>query len=176
MQGKSDEELLNYWGSRKQKKAFNVLYERYGHYAYGCLFKYVKLENDCNDLAAEVWIQIWDGLPENIQNFKSYLFFICRNKAFAHLKSIRKTNTLEEKELIDLRAESDPLPAPIKEVAYCVGTLKEEQKLCLQMFFYQNMSYKEIEEESSWTMKQIKSLLQNGKRMLKLCLEERIKS
>lgn len=174
MNAKTDVELLNYWGTRKQKRAFNVLYERYGHYVYGALFNYMKEASLTDELASSIWLQVWEGLPKDIKSFKSYLFFMCRNKAFAALKEAKKQVPF------DADYMSGPTENPTETssdqseaLKYCMTQLKPEQESCLKMFYYQSMSYKDIEEETHWTLNQIKSLIQNGKRMLKLCIAER---
>ena len=46
--------------------------------------------------------------------------------------------------------------------------LKEEQRKCLQLFYLENLSYKAIQEATGFTLNEIKSYIQNGKRNLKL--------
>jgi RNA polymerase sigma-70 factor (ECF subfamily) len=45
--------------------------------------------------------------------------------------------------------------------------LKEEQRICLEMMYLEQMSYVQIAEETTYTLKQVKSYIQNGKRNLK---------
>ena len=55
----------------------------------------------------------------------------------------------------------------------CIERLKEEQKKCIRQFYYENKCYNEISENMDLDEKKVKSHLQNGKRNLKLCLEEK---
>ena len=50
--------------------------------------------------------------------------------------------------------------------------LKESQRKCLEMMYFQDMSYKAIALETGYTLKQVKSYIQNGKRKLKILLEQ----
>jgi RNA polymerase sigma-70 factor (ECF subfamily) len=60
-----------------------------------------------------------------------------------------------------------------KGLADCIGKLKQEQKECIQQFYYGNRCYQEIAENMGLDEKKVKSHLQNAKRNLKLCLEEK---
>jgi RNA polymerase sigma-70 factor (ECF subfamily) len=55
----------------------------------------------------------------------------------------------------------------------CIERLKEEQKKCIRQFYFENRCYNEISENMDLDVKKVKSYLQNGKRNLKLCLEEK---
>ncbi len=45
--------------------------------------------------------------------------------------------------------------------------LKKEQEKCIRMMYLENKSYKEISEITGYSLKQVKSYIQNGKRNLK---------
>ena len=53
----------------------------------------------------------------------------------------------------------------------CLEKLKEEQRKCVSLFYYEELCYKEIAEELNLEEKKVKSYIQNGKRNLKICLE-----
>ena len=48
--------------------------------------------------------------------------------------------------------------------------LNEEQKICVQLFYLEKKSYVEIAHITGYTMLQVKSHLQNGKRKLKIAM------
>ncbi|MEZ4917135.1 MAG: sigma factor-like helix-turn-helix DNA-binding protein, partial [Chitinophagales bacterium] len=51
--------------------------------------------------------------------------------------------------------------------------LKENQQMCLRMFYLEGMSYADIVEKTNYTLNEVKSNIQNGKRNLKIKLEEK---
>jgi RNA polymerase sigma-70 factor (ECF subfamily) len=51
--------------------------------------------------------------------------------------------------------------------------LGKEQKLCVILFYLQKRSYQDIATETGFTLMQVKSHIQNGKRNLKLLMEKR---
>ena len=55
----------------------------------------------------------------------------------------------------------------------CIKGLNQEQKLCVELFFLQEKSYQEVTELTSFSMNNVKSYIQNGKRNLKICIENK---
>ena len=55
-----------------------------------------------------------------------------------------------------------------------IRKINPEQKICIELFYLQKKSYKDIEEITGYSFKQIKSFIQNGKRNLRKILENEI--
>ena len=51
--------------------------------------------------------------------------------------------------------------------------LNPEQQLCVTLFYLEKKSYQEIADSSGFTMMQVKSHIQNGKRNLKIIMERK---
>ena len=54
----------------------------------------------------------------------------------------------------------------------CLPKLKENQRICIELFYLKNKSYQDIANETNFSLNEIKSYIQNGKRNLKLLIEE----
>jgi RNA polymerase sigma-70 factor (ECF subfamily) len=54
----------------------------------------------------------------------------------------------------------------LQQLESAIQELTEEQKKCVQLFFIEEKSYKEIESLTGYDYKQVKSYIQNGKRNL----------
>ncbi len=52
--------------------------------------------------------------------------------------------------------------------------LGEEQRRCLESFYLEKKSYQEIADQSGFSMLQVKSYIQNGKRNLKIIIDKKI--
>jgi RNA polymerase sigma-70 factor (ECF subfamily) len=55
----------------------------------------------------------------------------------------------------------------------CIERLKDVQRMCIRQFYFENRCYNEISVNLGLDEKKVKSHLQNGKRNLKICLEEK---
>ncbi len=53
--------------------------------------------------------------------------------------------------------------------------LNEEQKQCVTLFYLQKNSYQQIVAKTGYTLLQVKSYIQNGKRNLRLLIEKKLK-
>jgi DNA-directed RNA polymerase specialized sigma24 family protein len=54
----------------------------------------------------------------------------------------------------------------------CVEQLPEKQKLSIDLFFLKEKCYKEIVEFTGFSLNDVKSYIQNGKRNLKICMDK----
>lgn len=183
----SDEDLVAKFAETQQPRYFGELYDRYSHLSFGVGLKYLKNESAAGDLVSEVFEILFKKIPTtNIQYFKKYLYTVTRNEAIgrlrkqtrkreklADLKIIEKNNSpfMENEGLIRLMDNELSLEAIVEKA---IDKLGDEQRSCVQLFFFQNKSYKEIVEMTPFNEKQVKSFLQNGKRKLKILLEEDI--
>ncbi|KAA3615272.1 MAG: sigma-70 family RNA polymerase sigma factor [Calditrichaeota bacterium] len=52
-----------------------------------------------------------------------------------------------------------------------INKLSFQQKKCIQLFYLENKSYKRVSQLTGYTLKQVKSYLQNGRRLLRKRLE-----
>ena len=59
----------------------------------------------------------------------------------------------------------------MKRLEECIERLREEQRNCIRLFFYEGCSYRQISEKLSIDETKVKSYIQNGKRNLKICIE-----
>ena len=59
----------------------------------------------------------------------------------------------------------------MKRLEECIERLKEEQRSCIRLFFYEGCSYRQISERLGVDEMKVKSYIQNGKRNLKICME-----
>ena len=183
----SDEDLVAKFAETQQPRYFGELYNRYAHLAFGVGLKYLKNEAASGDLVSEVFEILFKKIPTaNILSFKKYLYTVTRNEAIgrlrqettkrgkmADLKIMEENNDdfMENEGLIRLMDNEPTLEAIITKA---IDKLGDEQRSCIQLFFFQNKSYKEIVDITSFDEKQVKSFLQNGKRKLKILLEEDI--
>lgn len=51
-----------------------------------------------------------------------------------------------------------------------IKELKENQKICIELFYLQEKSYEEVSSITGYSMKEVKSYIQNGKRNLKIIM------
>ncbi len=181
----SDEELISKFSKTKKQTYFEELYRRYVHLSYGVCLKMLKNESDSHDVVSEVFKILFTKLPTaNVKSFKSYLYAVSRNECIAKLRQRKsESKKLAEWQLTEntsndfmengeLVALLDGEPSLDDEIQKAVEQLGNEQQTCIRLFFYEDKSYKDIALQTGYSEKQVKSYLQNGKRNLRIMLEE----
>lgn len=180
----NDEELIELYKKRLDQAVAGELYNRYTHLAFGACRKYLDNPEDCRDMVMIVFEKILKLLPKSeIRSFKNWLFIIIRNEC---ISSIRKRKSEANKktkwEVVEKNKETSMENEAIARLDYeeenskeeqlkiAISMLPKEQQDCIQLFYFDNKSYKEIAKDLNLTDKKVKSYLQNGKRRLKRML------
>ncbi len=57
---------------------------------------------------------------------------------------------------------------------YFLARLKDGQRKCIELMYFKDMSYKDISSTTGFSMKQVKSYIQNGKRNLRELLDNEV--
>ena len=73
----------------------------------------------------------------------------------------------------NVHLEKDAL---LNRVSAALEELNREQKQCIILFYLEKRSYQEIAEMTGFTLMQVKSYIQNGKRNMKIILEKKTKT
>jgi RNA polymerase sigma-70 factor (ECF subfamily) len=58
-----------------------------------------------------------------------------------------------------------------KKLPEAIKKLSDEQRICIELFYLHEKSYQEVVETTNFSLNQVKSYIQNGKRNLKIMLE-----
>jgi len=180
-----DRELILQYKKRNNAEVLGFLYSRYVALVYGLSLKYFNDRERAKDAVMQIFEQLAVELHRHdIQNFKSWLYVFSKNYCLMELRKERALRKKEELWLADQKnfMEKAEELHPIDEdenlqmnqaLKDCVEKLKMEQQRCIRLFYYENKSYRDISEQTGRDEKKVKSLLQNGKRNLKICLENK---
>jgi len=174
-QNKTDEELISLYRIKQNAVIFSILYERYSHLVFGTCLKYLKNGQDAEDTA----MHLFEHLPEKlirhkISNFKSWLYMVSKNECFMLLRKRNPESELIADQFIENSEQENPRLTEIhfELLEKAILELKEEQKNCIELFYLQQFSYQRISKQLGISIKNVKSAIQNGKRNLKIRLEE----
>jgi len=179
----SDEELLRLFDRNGSLDTLGELYSRYMHLVYGVSMKYLGSREDAKDIVMQIFEKLVTDLPgQEVRNFKSWLYVLTKNHCLMQIRSKKSADgrmegyTIEqafmesEQEMHPIDREDHSVEEALKR---CIEQLKNEQKQCIELFYYEKHCYQEIAEQLGMSEKKVKSYLQNGKRNLKICLERK---
>ncbi len=180
---RSDEELVRLFREKPDLEILGVLYKRYMYLVYGVCMKYFKNRDDSQDAVMQIFEVLIKDIPRfEIQNFKGWLYTVSRNHCLMQLRKNTKEKNRHPEITSAVFMESTAVVHPIEEetdeniqerLKICMEQLKEEQRRCVELFYYQQQCYKEIATGLNIGEEKVKSYIQNGKRNLKICLESK---
>lgn len=175
-----DEVLLMRYKQTAKQDVLATLYMRYTDLVYGASLKYLSDAEAAKDAVIDIYQELIDkALKHDIQQFKSWLYVLTKNHCLMRLRKEKKNITvelaptfmhLENTSHLDdiLEKEND-----FKKMEACLSALPFAQKRTIELFYYENKCYQEIAElmEEDWG--KVRSLIQNGRRNLKICMEKK---
>ncbi len=181
MNNSTDEELLEKFYGDHDNKWLAILLPRYTLLLLGVCMKYLQNEEDARDGVQQVFLKAIGELKKyKVQYFKSWIYMIAKNHCLMRLRDKNKQPLELKEELVQDTAPEPDLDMLYKEeqllekLSACVPQLKPEQRECVQLFYLQKKSYQEITDLTGYSIAQVKSYIQNGKRNLKMMLQEGI--
>ncbi len=177
-----DIELVGLYKQTRENSYYGEIVERYMHLVYGLCYKYFENRDESRDAAMEIFEIMMHDIPKfEIRSLKNWMCIVSRNHCLKKLGKSRATarknvlygkqqdryvefspeTTLGEKEFKDLSLEKLP---------DAMESLNNDQKKCVELFYLQDKSYHEVADITGFSIKQVKSYIQNGKRNLKIYL------
>jgi RNA polymerase sigma factor (sigma-70 family) len=176
-----DNELLENFYRDHNNQWLGILLQRYTLLLLGVCMKYLKNEEEARDAVQQIFLKAITELGKyRVSYIKSWLYMVARNHCLMKLRDRHITVPVEErtqlpseetdkKELIDKEITLNLLESALEE-------LNHEQKTCVTLFYLQKKSYQEIVNSTGYSMTQVKSYIQNGKRNLKILIEKKMNS
>ncbi len=176
----SDAELLQRIKKEPSGEWASILFSRYIEMIYGVSLKYYKDSERSKDATMSIYEKYTQKVQtHNIDNFKSWLYVLVKNDC---LEKLRKSSREREKIKQDPFMQSEVIFHPYDEdnteetlthLEECIKGLKEDQKKCIELFYLEKKSYQEITDLMKLEWKKVRSLIQNGRRNLKICIESK---
>ncbi|TAD90012.1 MAG: sigma-70 family RNA polymerase sigma factor [Bacteroidetes bacterium] len=193
----TDEQLLQSFSQSNNNVYLGILLERYTMLLFGLCIKYLKNEENAKDAVQQVFVKALAELQKyKVVYFKSWIYMVARNHclmllrhqprtmdadAAAHFLVAHSGSTLEPQPGI---LSADPLEIQWEALGkeelltlleQGLTQLQPQQSQCVQDFYLKKMSYQQIADTTGFSMLQVKSYIQNGKRNLKLWIEKQTK-
>jgi len=180
----SDEELIKKYRFSHDTSYIGELFLRYTPYIFGVAIKHLKSQREAEELTLTVFNKVSSDLKRiDITVFSEWLHNMVLN--MCNLENKKKNASPESSKMILI----DELTEDINDVfinvndsnskidfenlRLAIDTLNEGQKQCIDLFYVKNKSYQEVADATGYTINQVKTNIQNGKRLLKTYIENR---
>ena len=181
----SDEELVERYRNSHDTAYIGELYVRYTHLVYGVCLKYFHNDADAQDAVMQIFEKLIKELKKHhIEAFKPWLHTVVKNHCMMHFrreagvtkkeaelkKTVKDSVESPDDDHLDSEGEKELM---ILYLSTGMESLKEEQRTCVEMFYLQDKSYQQISGETGYSLNEVKSYIQNGKRNLKNYITEK---
>lgn len=174
-----DDELLLEFKRTDNQEALASLFLRYSDLLYGVCLKYLEDQDEAKDAVMNIYQELIKKLPyHEVHNFKSWVYVLAKNHCLMQLRSLRKNITVnldqqavQSDDFLHLDSVMEKEEA-FKRLEKCVAALPGEQQKTIQLFYFENKCYNEIAEKTGFDWSRVRSLIQNGRRNLKICMEK----
>jgi RNA polymerase sigma factor (sigma-70 family) len=173
----TDSELLKQFYDDKNNEWLGILLQRYTLLLLGVCMKYLKNEEEAKD-GVQIFLKSITELHKyKVDYFKSWLYMVAKNHCLMKLRDKGK-QPVEINELLLATAEEtdDKINFVAKDIILtqmesALQQLNEEQQQCVTLFYLHKKTYHQIVEQTGYSLLQVKSNIQNGKRNLKIMLQ-----
>jgi len=176
----SDEELIIKYRNSHDPVFIGELFERYTHLVFGVCLKYLKNQEDSKDAVMQIFENLLDSFKKHqVRNFKSWLYQVVKNYCLMEIRRERADQHLKEEIKIKIDQEfmesvnemhhnnEMDFNEKLKDMRNAIRQLSQEQGKCIELLYLHQKSYKEVVQITGYSMKQVKSYIQNGKRNLR---------
>jgi len=178
----SDQELLEKFYADHNNEWLGILLERYTLLLLGVCMKYLKNEEEAKDSVQQIFLKAVTELNKyRVEYFKSWVYMVAKNHCLMKLRDRQGKIPAELTEKLtaaaDTMTDTNALWENDKTLDLMSQSLKElnpEQRQCVTLFYLDKKSYLEISEQTGYSLLQVKSYIQNGKRNLKILIEKKI--
>ena len=176
----ADAELVARYQKTGDMDLLGILTERYTELIYGVCLKILKNEVEAEDAFMQIFEKLAQKVQQHdIQAFRPWLHMLVRNHCLEILRKRKKHLTVSyDSDFMQSQEELHPFMeeatnGKLDALTGCLETLKGEQKNCVQLFYFEGKSYKEIAEDKEMPVGKVRSYIQNGRRNLKMCIEKK---
>ena len=178
-----DSELLERFYADHDNEWLGIILQRYTLLLLGVCMKYLKNEEEAKDSVQQIFLKVIQELQKyKVEYFKSWLYMVAKNHCLMKLRERQGRTTTEINDRLSATPQEESDRQALIQDDQTIGYMEEalmelspEQRQCVTLFYLQKKSYQEVSEHTGYSMLQVKSYIQNGKRNLKNLLEKKLK-
>ena len=172
----SEEQIIQQYKLTGDQQHLSQLYKPYMTLIYGTCLKYLKNPSKAEDAVMDIYLSLVDKvIKHDIKKFSSWIYRLSVNHCLEQLRSSQRIrdrkNEAEHMYSEQIFHPDDvTIESKIKIMAGCIDNLNDSQKRCINLFYYEKMSYKDIADQLSMSYTNVRSAIQNGRRNISKCM------
>jgi len=174
----ADKELVARYKQTGDMAVLGELYQRYMELVYGVCLKYFKEPERAKDSVMAIFEELVSKLKKHeVENFRAWLHQLAKNHCLMALRTPKNLKTVEFQADLMQSQENMHLNGILekeenfRKLEDCLGSLAIEQQESIRLFYLDGKSYNEVAAQTGLEWNKVRSLIQNGRRNLKICME-----
>ncbi|MDR3010334.1 RNA polymerase sigma factor [Sphingobacterium multivorum] len=173
-----DHELLLHYQESMDLQVLGDLFQRHTEMVYYVCLRYLQDSELSKDAVMNIFEElIYKVNKQEIKDFPRWLYVLSKNHCLMYLRSQKNKSQISLDEFVKFPGDMhqyeqyDEKEEQLTAMEGCLGKLPEKQQQSVRLFFLEEKCYKEISESTGYSLNEVKSYIQNGKRNLKNCME-----
>lgn len=164
--------------------AFAFLVEKYEDMVFSLALKITKRREEAEEVAQDSFIKAFKSLKhfKGDSKFSTWLYKITYNNCIDRVKKIARkynTDTIDEVNENKIKAIEDTLQTiergeRSKVIKECMDLLPEDERTILWLFYFEELSLKEIKDVTSYSESNIKVKLHRARKRLLVIVKEKV--
>lgn len=173
-----DVELLKRYLKTGDLSALGELFEGHSTMVYYVCLKYLQDNEKSKDAVMGIFEELIIKVKkQEIRQFASWLYVLSRNYCLMQLRSKKHIQYVDIESIVEFmplmhQDNQENKEGKLTALELCLEKLPEKQKRSVDLFFLKEKCYKEIVDFTGYSLNDVKSYIQNGKRNLKICMDK----
>ncbi|MBN1927499.1 MAG: RNA polymerase sigma factor [Prolixibacteraceae bacterium] len=163
------------------KAAYSYLVDKYADMVYSLAFKLIRNEADAEDLAQDVFIEVYKSLSKfrGKSKFSTWVYRITYNRAISFLRKNRPEFSSQDEVFLenkggsevqfDLLNETDD---PEKVLQNAIKKLADDEQMMLALHYFENQSIDEISKIMGISVSNVKIKMFRSRKKLKEIMQQ----
>jgi len=169
-----DIKIIQEYKATGNKQLLNPLFKKYSGDLFGLAYYYLSDRDRAMDVVMDVYETVLKSLDQKeITNYRAWILSICRNTCLKRIRDRKSYVELSDFSENFMESEDDLEYSDeiIDQLLDFIKELQRDQRVCVEAFYLHGKTYADISETFQYSMKEVKSYIQNGKRNLFLMFD-----
>ncbi|PTT01524.1 RNA polymerase subunit sigma-70 [Pedobacter sp. HMWF019] len=174
----NDAALLKLYLETGDLAPLGELFRAHSSMVYYVCYRYLQDSEQSKDAVMQIFEELIVKVKkQEIRQFGSWLYVLSKNYCLMQLRSSKNRQHVAIDDFVEfpLKPHQEDLEEKERQLTAmekCLERLPEKQKQSISLFFLKERCYKEIVDFTGFSLNDVKSYIQNGKRNLKICMEK----
>ncbi len=166
--------------ARQDADAFAALYDATRSRVFGLVTRILRDRGYSEETTQEVYLQVWrsaDSYDPALGSALSWLMTLAHRRAVDRVRSEQAAGLRESRygaastePAVDLVSDAVIVSDEQQRVVTCLDGLTDLQRECIQLAYYDGLTYPQVSERLSANLATVKSRMRDGLRALRNCL------